>query len=336
MEIGGPLSERELFPENLLAAQEEAFQRDVDRLLERRDEFVEVECPACGGWDRAHALSKYGLDYQECGTCRTLFVSPRPTLEILLSYYAKSENYQIWASEAFPATEAARRDKVYRPWLDRMRGFLEGHDGPRDLLIEVGPGFGTFAQLAVESGEFGDVIVVEPTPELAEACRARGLNVIEASIEHVGASAPSHASVLAAFEVIEHLFDPQSFLRAARDLLAPGGFLFLSCPNGQGFDVAELGPLSQAVDAEHLNLFNPSSIDALLTRCGFRLVEVTTPGRLDAEIVRDAALAHDLALDPFLRRVLIEEWDRLGWPFQCFLAEHGLSSHMWAVAQRAE
>jgi hypothetical protein len=32
--------------------------------------------------------------------------------------------------------------------------------------------------------------------------------------------------------------------------------------------------------------------------------------------------------------VLVEEWERLGWPFQMFLAEQGLSSHMWLAARR--
>jgi hypothetical protein len=45
-------------------------------------------------------------------------------------------------------------------------------------------------------------------------------------------------------------------------------------------------------------------------------------------------LKDDLPLDPFLRRVLIDEWDRLGWPFQQFLAANGLSSHMWVVARK--
>ena len=42
----------------------------------------------------------------------------------------------------------------------------------------------------------------------------------------------------------------------------------------------------------------------------------------------------DLAGEPFLRRVLLDEWDRLGWAFQQFLAANGLSSHMWLVARR--
>ena len=65
---------------------------------------------------------------------------------------------------------------------------------------------------------------------------------------------------------------------------------------------------------------------------------MTTPGRLDAELVQMAIQegTFDVSDRPFLRRVLVEEWDRLGWPFQQFLAEQGLSSHMWMAAKKRE
>ena len=59
-----------------------------------------------------------------------------------------------------------------------------------------------------------------------------------------------------------------------------------------------------------------------------------TPGVLDAELVRKPALAGEIELDPFLRRVLLTEWERLGEPFQDFLAANGLSSNMWLIARR--
>ena len=58
--------------------------------------------------------------------------------------------------------------------------------------------------------------------------------------------------------------------------------------------------------------------------------------RLDAELVREAALEGkvDLSADPFLKRVLLDEWDRLGAPFQKFLADNGLSGHLRILARR--
>ena len=95
-----------------------------------------------------------------------------------------------------------------------------------------------------------------------------------------------------------------------------------------------LGAGALAVDAEHVNLFNPASLAKLISSVGFEVLQSHTPGRLDAEFVREAALAGRIALDAFLQRVLVDEWDEHGWPFQQFIAQQGLSSHMWIAARR--
>ena len=331
--IGVPLSEKELCPEDLLAGQEEAFARDMARLQARRSEFVAVNCPACDGPAFRHAFTKFGFDYVTCDLCGTLYMNPRPSPEIMAGYYANSENYAYWAKHIFPASEAARREKIFQPWLERVIGYCERHGIARGTLVEIGPGFGTFAALAEISGAFGRVLAVEPTPEMAAACRAHGIAVIEKRIEDIGDELGA-IDVIVSFEVIEHLFAPRLFLDQCARLLRPGGLLVLSCPNGQGFDVALLGEKALAIDAEHVNLFNPRSLSRLVASHGFAPLEVTTPGRLDAEFVRDAALNGNIALDAFLRRVLLDDWEALGWKFQQFLAQNGLSSHMWLAARR--
>ncbi|MBV9523404.1 MAG: class I SAM-dependent methyltransferase [Alphaproteobacteria bacterium] len=327
------LSEKELCPEDLLAGQEAAFARDIARLQARRAAFVLVDCPACGGAAREAAFSKFGFDFARCTSCATLYMTPRPSAAVMAEYYANSENYEYWAAHIFPASEAVRREKIHKPWLDRVTALCARHGIARGTLVEVGPGFGTFAALAGDAGAFARVLAIEPTPQMAAACRARGVAVIEKRIEEVGDELGT-IDVLVAFEVIEHLFAPRVFLEQCARLLRPGGLLVLSCPNGQGFDITMLGSKALAVDAEHVNLFNPASLSHLVGEHGFSVLEVTTPGRLDAEFVREAALKGDIALDPFQRRVLIEEWERLGHAFQQFLAENGLSSHMWLAARR--
>jgi len=333
--LGDKLSEHELCPDDLLAGQEAAFARDIARLHKRADEFVTVACPACGMANQNKAFDKFGFTFQRCVQCATIYMSPRPSPAVLADYYANSENYDYWARHIFPASEATRREKIHRPWLERVIGFCERHGIRRGALAEVGAGFGTFAALATQSAAFERVVVIEPTPEMAAACRSRGVEVLEKRIEDVGDELGS-ADVIVSFEVIEHLFEPRIFLKQCARLLNPGGLLILSCPNGRGFDIAMLGAKSLAVDAEHLNLFNPAALTHLLEACGFEVLEATTPGRLDAEFVREAALKGeiDLSNDLFLKQTLIDEWARLGWPFQQFLAENGLSSHMWIAARR--
>jgi 2-polyprenyl-3-methyl-5-hydroxy-6-metoxy-1,4-benzoquinol methylase len=332
---GPQLSEKELCPDELLAGQEAAFARDIERLKARRHEFVQVPCPACGAHNGSKVIEKFTFDYYRCPHCRTLFMNPRPAPHVMAAYYSDSENYRFWAEHIFPASEDARREKIHRPRLERVLEYCESYSIPTGTLMEVGPGFGTFSALATQSGRFKKVLAVEPTPELAAACRHRGVTVIESRIEDLE-QRKHHVDVAAAFEVIEHLFEPRLFLAAMAAQLAPGGLLVLTCPNGLGFDIEVLGAGSLAVDAEHVNLFNPESLNQLVTNCGFEVLETSTPGRLDAEFVREAVLAGQLSLkdDPFLSRVLIDEWQRLGPAFQTFLADNMLSSHMWMAARK--
>jgi SAM-dependent methyltransferase len=327
------LREHDIRPADSAAEALRRFERDVARLLTRRGEFVDVPCPACQAMDRTERFTKYTLSYEECSRCGTVYVSPRPPPAVLEDYYARSETYAYWNEVVFPASETARRERIFRPRVDRLLDLCRAHGVATGTLVEIGAGFGTFGEELRSRGAFERIVAVEPTPELAASCRERGLEVVESRVEDVKLDV--RADVVASFEVIEHLFDPRSFVATCRSLLRPGGVLVLTCPNVRGFDIEVMGPAAPSVDAEHLNYFHPSSLRRLLDDGGFDVLDCMTPGKLDADIVRNRVLAGELELtDRFLRRVLIEEWDRLGGRFQEFLAENGLSSHMWIVARQ--
>ena len=329
------LREADIRPDELMAEQARRYQADVDRLVARRSEFVDVPCPACGAEGGAPRWKKYGLDYLDCDACATVYMTPRPAPALLDEYYRTSENYQYWTEVIFPASESARREKIFAPRAERVADIARRLGKAQGVLVDVGAGFGTFCEEVRRVGAFDRVIALEPEPNLAAACRTKGLEVVESPVEHARLPV-DRVDVLTNFEVIEHLFDPRAFLAQCSGLIAPGGLLVVTCPNAQGFDVQVLGEASATVDAEHLNYFHPASLGALFEASGFEVVESHTPGRLDAELVRRRVLAgeFDLAAQPFLRQVLIDDWDRVGDAFQDFLAANGLSSNMWLVGRR--
>jgi len=282
-------------------------------------------------------MEKYGCTFLECEKCSTLYMSPRPTPAIMEEYYGSSENYFIWNKFIFPKTEGSRRENICRPNLTRLIEECTCLGISSPTLLEIGPGFGTFGELAKDSGFFQSVTVVERTPTMADACRKKGLCVIESTLEDVPDEFVGLADVAVCFEVIEHVFDPLLFLESICRMLRPGGMLMFTCPNGRGFDTEMLGKESPSVDTEHVNLFNPDSIQVLLRRSGFEVVHVETPGRLDVEIVRRAAIAEeiDLLRDPFWKRILFLEFESLGPEFQDFLIKNRLSGNLRVMARKS-
>jgi len=335
MSDNSSLKETDIRPDHLMIEQQQRYKADVVRLLSRHDEFVFVNCPACDSSDSHPRYDKDGINYVTCDRCRMMYVNPRPTPDVLEFFYANSENYAYWNAHIFPASEEARRERIFRPRAERTLDICRKYGVSTNTILDAGAGFGTFCEEMKHLNIFERVIAVEPTPGLAETCRQKGLEVIAQPIEQV--TLPSNSiDVVTSFEVLEHLFSPREFMQQCWRLLAPSGLLILTCPNGRGFDVQVLETLSNTVDAEHLNYFHPAAISQLAEACGFEVLEVTTPGKLDAELVRKRALSgeYDLSKDPFLQQVLIEEWDRVGSAFQTFLADNLLSSHMWLAARK--
>jgi len=324
-------NENDIRPQELMAEKQKYVDADLAYLLSRHAEFVEVACPACDSREEIFKFEKSRFSYRECLSCGTLFMNPRPSQAVLRDFYATSQNYQFWNRHIFPATEMVRRDRIFRPRAEKVSDYCRRFGITTHTLLEVGAGFGTFCEEMRSFNLFERIVAVEPSPDLARTCRARGLEVFEMPVGDIPDG--SIADVIASFEVVEHLFSPYNFIMQCASLLRPGGLLVITCPNYRGFDIATLKTLSNSIDHEHLNYFHTESLPLLLQRCGFELTEVQTPGRLDAELVRKHVLsgALDLNNQPLLREILVERWPTLGQRFQDFLAANGLSSHMWVV-----
>jgi hypothetical protein len=325
----------EIRPDGLMAGQEAAMQEDIDWLAARKEAFVEVACPACGASAGRLLYEKYGMRHQLCTACATQYVSPRPTAETLGAFYAESVNYRYWAKEIFPASREKRRAGIFQPRAAIVAELVRRHGIAGGVLVEVGAAHGLFCDEIRKLDLFTRLIAIEPTPDMANECRALGFETIEAPWERVRLDQP--AQVMAAFEVIEHLFDPGAFLRWCHANLLADGHVLFTCPNIAGFETMLLGKASGAVDHEHINLFTPDSLCRLINASGFQVIERSTPGELDVDLVRRALEAGDLnedSLGPVVSR-LVRHSDRdVATRLQDLLKRAGLSSNMMVLARK--
>jgi len=233
------------------------------RLTRCKSDFVSVACPACGAHSCVPEFEKYDFSFDRCTECGTVYMNPRATEDILADFYAGSVLYQYWDEYIFPASRGARRERIFRPRVRRILDLCEELHLNPGLLVEVGSASGMFCEEALATGEFGKVLGIEPNAAQAQTCRRIGVEVIESTIERA-IDLDEQADVVVSFETIEHVYSPRRFLDCCHRLLAPGGLLILTCPNYEGFDIMTLGPVSDSLYAEHINMFNPRSLAHVL------------------------------------------------------------------------
>lgn len=333
--MASSISEEDIRPSALMQNKAWAVDHDRNYLLERRGRFVTVRCPACDSSDSTLWGEKEGFSYRQCTQCASQFMSPRAPEDVLADFYGQSQNYKLWNESIFPATEKTRMEKIFRPRAKQTVSLCQQFQISGGTLLEIGAAFGTYCEALRDTGFFQRIVAVEPTPDLAQTCRSKGFETFEQTMERL--SFPeAGADVVAAFEVLEHLFEPDAFMKRAAHFLRPGGLLICSCPNGLALGTLALGVEARVVDHEHLNYLNPGSILKLLQRCHLECLVVTTPGEMDVNLLLNqlheqptlkilSPLIAQLGPDPDLRvQVLLQE----------FLKEARLSSHMWFVARK--
>src|SRR5205085_210434 len=99
------------------------------------------------------------------------------------------------------------------------------------------------------------------------------------------------------FHVVEHLYDPQAYFAAARELLAEDGRLIVQVPNAASWQFRVLGRAWNGVDVpRHLFNFRDRDLQSVLLRSGFEVLRTKYFSLRD----NPAGLASSLApgLDP--------------------------------------
>ncbi len=326
---------REIFDEYLRISKS-----DIPKFFGDTSRFVKVGCPACGESQQTPEFVKHGFQYVSCPRCETLYVSPRPTADTINRFYRDSDSSRYWAEVFFPRTAEARREQIFEPRAEMIAGIVDRFGAPRPrTLVDVGAGIGLFLDAAASTGRFDRVIGIEPGRDLARVCRQRGHTVVEKPVESVSPG-ETEASVVTSFEVFEHLHDPGAFVNSMANLLVPGGILIFTTLSVTGFDLQVLWDRSKSISPpHHINFVSVPGFARLIERCGLQLLDVTTPGRLDVDIVRNMALEGAAPELPRFVRTLFKlaetgPYAQLLPRFQKFLAEASLSSHVCVIARK--
>ena len=328
------MKEAEIRPKELHARLLELNRRDVERFFADRSGLVETACPACDSAEKSHAFTKLGFAYALCSRCESLYLSPRPTLATMDEFYRDAESVKFWASEFYRQTAESRRERMIRPRAQLAVRLADAFGlSSAASFADVGPGYGLFLEEVAATGRFATISGIEPASALAALCRAKGFTIVESLVETVAEGVIS-ADLLTCFEVLEHVTDSAEFLAGLRRCLKPGGILLATTLTVSGFDIQVLWERAKAVyPPHHANLLSLAGYRRLFERCGFDLVELSTPGELDVDIVRNSLADEPLLPVSRFERLLSAAPEDVRRSFQDFLKRQGMSSHLRVVAR---
>ena len=254
--------------------------------------------PVFHGSDRLYHTTSREFAVVRCGECGLLRLDPQPPPEELGRYYP--ENYWFAPDEsAASRMEEAYRRLVLRDHVQFVAQALRSSTA-RGPLLDVGCGGGLFLGMMRERG-FRVVGLDNSRDAAGIAWRRQQVPAVVADTERAPLRAGSLAG-LTMFHVMEHLYDPRAYLRAARELLASDGRLIVQVPNAASWQARLLGRAWNGADVpRHLFDFRDLDLVKILEGAGFEVL------RRKYFSLRDnpAGLASSLApsLDPMARRV---------------------------------
>jgi 2-polyprenyl-3-methyl-5-hydroxy-6-metoxy-1,4-benzoquinol methylase len=166
-----------------------------------------------------------------------------------------------------------------------LREFIASKAWPQKKAFDLGCGNGATCKMLSQQGF--EVVGVDPSESGVRLAKASGVNA------HVGSAYDDLASIYGTFplvvslEVIEHCMEPRKFAKTIYELVAPGGYGFISTPyHGylKNLALAVSGNMDRHFtalwDGGHIKFFSVKTLTALMREAGAKDLKFVRVGRV--------------------------------------------------------
>ncbi|HUP61146.1 MAG TPA: bifunctional glycosyltransferase/class I SAM-dependent methyltransferase [Thermoanaerobaculia bacterium] len=269
------------------------------RLANRRNAYRAARrCPVCFSSEVWSCAQIPGNIVRACRRCKCRYLNLFADDESASTARRVLRAHAPAAPPAYEAHSQPAREKTSRRRLNWVRRQLP----PRARVLEIGVRDGSFGALATEDLEY---VGIDPASAAARHARARGLEVYCASLSSFVNTGPAFDAITL-FHVFENICEPHDALARIKDLLKPGGVLFLSTFDTEGL-IYLMSERKRMVRnfRTHLILYSRSALIELLEHSGYEIVDIGPDFEYrDQKFLRHWLQSHHPFVAPFARAIM--------------------------------
>jgi 2-polyprenyl-3-methyl-5-hydroxy-6-metoxy-1,4-benzoquinol methylase len=269
------------------------------RMTNRRHAYRAARrCPVCFSYEVWTCAQIPGNTVRACRRCKCRYLSQfaddegtHPVRRVLRAHATP-------AAPAYESHSAPARERTSQRRFNWVRRQLPS----RARILEVGVRDGSFGALAAKDYQY---VGIDPASAAARHARARGLEVYCASLSSFVNVGPAFDGITL-FHVFENMADPHDALARIKDMVKPGGVLFLSTFDTEGliYLLSEQRRMAQNFRT-HLILYSRSALIELLEHSGFEIIDIGPDFEYrDQKFVRHWLASHHPYVAPLARALL--------------------------------
>lgn len=313
-------------------------EKDVKKEFGAAKKLINATCPACKSKKSEKAFSRFGFNYVECLVCGSVYMNPRPLDVDIKNHYIKSASAGFWRDTLSKKTEGKRKEKIYGKRFQWFHDIAQTHLPSAASIADLNSKDPDYIRIFAQKENFKRKVLINPYFSISD----HDLLVEDASscsvIQSFADSRKDKGSldIVCAFEAIDGSSDVDSFLKTIKGLLSDGGLCFLTTLSISGFDLQVLWENSTSIfPPDRINVLSRKGLESLFKHHGFNIIEYSTPGFLDLDIIRNAVKKKpSIELPRFVNTLLENGNDQVYRDFQDFLQLSKLSSFVRIVLQK--
>ena len=282
-------------------------------------------CPACTSESSNFSFSKHGFTYRECSECGTIYMSPRPTREMLHEFFEKSKGLKYWNLKLVKGS-VSRRKHIYLPIIRWIEESLDFPSNSQRIYCDLYSKYSWLLKGISSIKQFEGQVSYRPITEINKKLTSNDFSIIQDFKD-------KKYSVVTGFEIIDRLYNPREMLGYIKNNMEDGGLLFISTMTSSGLDFQYLKEKSKnLVPPMHMNIFSIEGIVKMFEDFDFEIIELSTPGMLDVNILENNI--DSIKLPKFLKDIILNRDKYVKEAFQEFLQRGRLSSYLRLVARK--